>query len=203
MTENIDLVKLGQELMAAAHEKSTVGIVIAIVCGLLTLFFGYKLLKLWIGVAGFFIGLILGGGVAALLKVPATGIIISALVVAVLLACAAFFFYKAGVFLFAGITGFSLVTNLILGFNSNQKAWWIAAIGIAVGLIVGILAIKFVRPVIIISTSFSAASSLAFTICPLMGLTNFWLMAVVCVIMAVLGFVFQTRSTEPTGKYVD
>lgn len=194
--DNVNFADLGNSLMTNARSEGTVAIIITVICGLLTVFFGYKLLKLWITLAGFFIGLILGGGVAGLLKAPTAVIVIAAIVVAVLLAAAAFFFYKVGVFIFSGLMGFTLVTNLILELYTGDSRWWVITIGIVAAVLVGIVAVKFVRPVVIVTSSISGASSIAFTLIPLMGITNFWIILAAGLVIAALGMIWQFKSTE-------
>lgn len=193
--QDINIQDIGNQMMNSVQGESTTVIVMTIICALLTVFFGYKLMKVWISLSGFFIGFILGAVIAGVFKASVPVLLIVALVAAILFAIVAFFFYKLGIFVFIGMASFIAVTNFINTIYSGNQTWLVAVIGIIIGILVGILAVKFVRPVFILTSAISGAITLATTICPLLHLTSWVVMLITAAVIAVLGILWQFSST--------
>lgn len=133
----------------------TIGLAISLLLSLASCFFGYKLMKLWMAVAGFVLGFVLGDVVCALLKVESFGIFfLIGAVVGIVLAIVSFKLYKAGIFLLGAVLG-SGITFLVLG----TATWWYILAIIFAGIAVGALAVAASKPVVILASSISGGLS--------------------------------------------
>ena len=124
-------------------------------------FFGYKLLRVWIAIIGFFVGFVLGFLVArALIDGEAYLPAIIGIVAGLLLAFVAFRIYLIGVFIYCGGIAASAVNKISF---PEGDVWSIVAIVLCVlaFILAGILAVKFARPCIIAVTAATGAVNAA------------------------------------------
>ena len=110
---------------------------------LMQCFFGYKLRKLWIACAGFFIGFGAGALLSAFL-LPANRytlllVVLIGLAAGGLLALTAVKLYHAGIFLYA----FFIVFTTVAGLFPDKLSWLGLLIGLAAGIAAGILTLRF------------------------------------------------------------
>ena len=126
--------------------------VISLVVAVLICFMGYRLRKAGIMLAGALLGYTITHNIAVRYMAPSTALLL-ALVIAVLLALMCSWLYDAGIFVLCGACGAGgLATGLILlTEGAVLRAAFIA---------IGVLALQFVRPVLIIVTGLSGASSI-------------------------------------------
>lgn len=133
----------------------TIGLAISLLLSLASCFLGYKLMKLWIAVAGFILGFVLGDAVCALLKVESFGVFfLIGAVVGIALAILSFKLYKVGIFLLGAVLGGG-ITLLVLG----TATWWYILAIIFAGIAIGALAVVAAKPVVIFSSSISGGLS--------------------------------------------
>lgn len=133
----------------------TIGLAISLLLSLAGCFFGYKLMKFWIAVAGFMLGFVLGDVICSLLKVESFGIFfLIGAVVGIVLAIVSFKLYKAGIFLLGAVLGGG-ISALVLG----TQEWWHILVAVLIGLAVGSLAVVAVKPVVIFSSAISGGLS--------------------------------------------
>jgi len=114
-----------------------------VLVGLTAVFFGYKLLRAYVVMAG----IVSGAWLAFFLPVPIEGYFKMAFVVLAALACGvlSWFFYKALVFLFAGLMGAALAYTLAI---STSTAAWPVYLACGLGFAtMGILASVLLKPV--------------------------------------------------------
>lgn len=166
-----------------------------IIFALLNCFLGYKLKKLWVTLAGFFIGFILGTAAGLILissdKKTALALLIGC-VCGIIIALIAFALYKAGLFLWCAAATFITV----IGFFPQPDKWPAVVTGIIAALIVGILTIKFLRPVLIASTSINGGFSAMQPILFLCGVTNAVIVFAASVALSALGIFVQLKTTK-------
>lgn len=190
-----------------AQADLTILAIASMVFAALNIFLGYRLKRLWstlIGVGvGFFFGLILG---VAIWETMTAGII-AGVILAVIFGAIAFFIYKAGIFLLCGVSAMSLFYPSVSSLLENHTLAVI--LSVAIGIIIGVLSIIFMRPIIIFSTaiggSFSFAQSLfaLFPAATLGGAKIFglsWPIWLVGSLFAVIGIVVQFVTTKNHGK---
>ena len=119
---------------------------ISLIIGAVECFAGFKIMKAMLAIWGFFIGAMLGVAIGVSADSTTLGVIL-VIVFGVTLAVLSFKFYLAGIFI---LTAFLTTIALYIMFESI-----FIALLLAVG--VGILAIYFVKPVVIITTAISGA----------------------------------------------
>jgi hypothetical protein len=127
--------------------------IISIVIGLLMCFFGYKLFRIWLAVAGLILGAFLGNYLGVLLAGGGSWPIIGAIVVGVLLAMLAYFLYKFGAIVVGALLG-AMLLPIILSVFGVGSAWWITLVGAIIG---GLIAGMFLKEFIIIGSSFQGS----------------------------------------------
>ena len=132
------------------EQNNLIVIITALVIALLYVFFGYKLLRVYISLLGFLIGFALGIVICAVFDLSnTTAVIVIICVCAVALAALGFWLYKAGLFVMILLSLFPIILSIVSEFTTIQPVFmWIGSILFA--LVLAILAIFFVRPVVII-----------------------------------------------------
>lgn len=142
-----------QEMAKAAMANEFVQIVL-LAFGLCNCFLGYRLMRFWF----FLFGAALGGGLGYGLGISflddsnlALGTMVAG---AVILGALAFFIYQAGIFLFCSVVGAAILTFV---FRPNTS--FLFFLCLLAGGVVGFLAVKFVRPIVIVTTSVQGGMS--------------------------------------------
>ncbi len=191
------------------EQNNLIVIITALVIALLYVFFGYKLLRVYISLLGFLIGFALGIVICAVFDLSnTTAVIVIICVCAVALAALGFWLYKAGLFVMILVSLFPIILSIVSEFTTIQPVFmWIGSILFA--LVLAILAIFFVRPVVIIVTAFSGGLSIANLIInsllPEIAQVNTVdgariFMLIIGAVIAVLGIYFQFVTTKPAAK---
>ena len=191
------------------EQNNLIVIITALVIALLYVFFGYKLLRVYISLLGFLIGFALGIVICAVFDLSnTTAVIVIICVCAVALAALGFWLYKAGLFVMILVSLFPIILSIVSEFTTIQPVFmWIGSILFA--LVLAILAIFFVRPVVIIVTAFSGGLSIASLVVnnllPEIAQVNTTdgariFMLIIGGVIAVLGIYFQFVTTKPAAK---
>ena len=191
------------------EQNNLIVIITALVIALLYVFFGYKLLRVYISLLGFLIGVALGIVICAVFDLSnTTAVIVIICVCAVALAALGFWLYKAGLFVMILLSLFPIILSIVSEFTTIQPVFmWIGSILFA--LVLAILAIFFVRPVVIIVTAVSGGLSIANLIInsllPEIAQVNTVdgariFMLIIGAVIAVLGIYFQFVTTKPAAK---
>ena len=185
-----------QSLGELAHflQDSNVAFVLSAILALCNCFFGYRLMRVWVALAGFAVGAAFGGWLLFTLTEIALFALIAALVLGVLCAVLASKVYLAGVFLLCGgVTYFTLAA--LFGTSGGRFA-----IYLVVAVVVGVLAVNFVRPAVILSTAIGGGTQgveLVFALC---GVVNQPVQLVVGALVALGGMVLQFSTTKKGGR---
>ncbi len=189
---------------AAQQQTVFLPVIIAIIAGLLICFFGYRFIRLWCAIIGFAAGALIAAVIAA--AMGADVVLIPAIAVGLITAALSFAFYKAGVF----VIGFGAALNVANGLMSAygiEIQWWMIIIALAVAVGIGMLAVRLVKPVIIVCTSLSGAVSVVINILGLFHVTNWVVIFVVSGILAVAGMAYQIighgkkKKSDNTDRY--
>ena len=191
------------------EQNNLIVIITALVIALLYVFFGYKLLRVYISLLGFLIGFALGIVICAVFDLSnTTAVIVIICLCAVALAALGFWLYKAGLFVMILLSLFPIILSIVSEFTTIQPVFmWIGSILFA--LVLAILAMFFVRPVVIIVTAFSGGLSIANLIInsllPEIAQVNTVdgariFMLIIGAVIAVLGIYFQFVTTKPAAK---
>ena len=125
------------------------GSVIALILALIGCFFGYKLSRLFMGITGFIAGAIIGQIVASqILHVEGFASVLCIILCGAVIASLAFWIYRIGIFILCFALAFSAAGTL---FPFEGDVQFFA--NVITGLIVGVLAVKYMRPVIILTSA--------------------------------------------------
>lgn len=163
-------------------------LVFGAVFALLNCFLGYKLVKLWSALAGFAVGGLAGFAVAMHFWNNAGIGTVVAIVAGLALGAVAFFIYKAGVFVFCAFLTLFFCGAFIPG-------WPGAVIGLVLGIVVGVLAMKFMREVLIVTSAFSGGMNAANSLLPIFSVTAAPAIWIVGILLAAAGIFVQWRTT--------
>lgn len=128
--------------------------VLAVLLGFVVCFFGYRLLRFTLGLAGFGLGMFIGFAVAGLFHVtsPVFGWVV-ALVCGILFALLATFAYKVGVFLLGAAAGVLLASILLAA-----TGWpYPILVRLATGLVFGILTLLLEKTLVAVLSGFAGA----------------------------------------------
>jgi hypothetical protein len=159
--------------------------------GVLTCFLGYRLRKIWASLAGLVFGFSFGSRLAANFwdashaALVGLGVGLAALVLCIWL-------YDAGIFLLCGGCGAVFVCALFS--NYTQVFYLILAVGVGSFLLIGLLALRFAKTMLILCTGFSGAGSIISSLVALgiPYLSDTGLTGVICILVcAVAGIVVQ------------
>lgn len=181
---------------------ATILLLCEVVFGALNCFFGYKLLKVWIAVCGFMIGAVSGFLIAARFLSERNivfGITAAAGIVGSVLA---YQIYLMGVFFLGWMMSVAAVIAFVrsLPIGDKEKLVVIAA-GVLLGLIVGVLIVKFARPSIILVTGISGGISTATAAFSLLKLEQPVLVVTGAgILLAIVGIMVQFLTT-PGHKF--
>lgn len=159
--------------------------IIAIIIAIITCFFGYRLNKTLIAIIGLLIGFNIGIIFLPAVITNQTLVYILSAIIALVIGLISYKLYLAGIFLLCASSAYILSENLNLADNIQ------IIVGLIVGVIAGILGIKFTRPLIIISTSFCGSSIIINKLLPILNIQNNTISIIITLIIAILGIIYQ------------
>jgi hypothetical protein len=187
---------------------STVQPVLLLIAGFVVCFFGYRLLRLTLGLAGFGVGLALGSAIAGLIPGPSQVLtIVIAVVCGILGAVLATVLYKVGVFLLGAGAG-----ALIAGVIVAATGWHYPMIARVLAAIAGgILTLILERPLVSILSAFAGAWGIVLGAFRLFGWhhvsagshkppANYGVMIACWLVIALIGVGIQLRSGHKQKK---
>jgi hypothetical protein len=145
---------------------TTVSPVLMLIAGFILCFFGYRLLRFTLALAGFAVGLALGLAVAGLIHgVGQVFTIVVGVVCGILGALISTLLYKVGVFMLGAGAGV-LVAGIILTATGWHQPMLVRAIAAVVG---GLLTLIVERPLVSILSAFAGAWGIVFGAFQLLG----------------------------------
>lgn len=188
-----------QEILEGLNNLSSA--ILALICvpaliyGILECFFGYKIMKIIFAIYGFLLGFLAGAAAAYLLGVDSMGPgMLCSLIVAVLGAMLLYKCYLIGVFLSNAAMVF-LIGLLIGGTEESSMISWAI-----IGIIVGVLAVKFVRIWVIAVTGIVGGLSAGTALMGLLEVYKTGPALLAGIVLAVLGILYQWKTTD--GEFV-
>lgn len=177
------------------------GTVITLVLALLACFLGYKLARVFMTITGFGAGLMIGWLIATqVLKVNGWLITLCTIAGGVLFALFSYWIYVVGIFVLCFMLAF-VAAAALLPFSGDLQFF----LSTLIGFLVGALAIKFIRPVIIFSSAIvggSIASGLIASICQHMNVYTFskFTAGGMTLIICILGIIVQLLTTSDADE---
>ena len=157
--------------------------------GIILCLFGFKLQKVLICLSWAVLGFAIGSGITGAFA-DQTASYIAGGVLALLFGMIGFKLYKIGIFVLCFVLTFAVIYNLI----SNDIVRMVA--GLAGGALVGFIGLKFIKPVIIISTSFSAGSMIAEGAASYFAFNSSIIYWIILLVVAIFGVCYQFKTTE-------
>lgn len=177
---------------AEVLQKITTGaIVVGFILALLGCFFGYKMLKFWISLAGLLIGAAAGYGITWYFTDNVTYSLIGTIVGALLVSFLAYKIYLVGVFILFGIGAYFLSLSYL-----PLDGILLTVASVAIGLVVASLAVIYMRPAIIVITGLQNGLLAIAAISQLIPLPNQSLTIPLGVGLGMLGAAFQFMTTR-------
>ncbi len=170
--------------------------VAALAAALLQCFLGYKLLRLWVTLAGGVIGLAAGLAIGTLGLRSEAAAAVLALALMLLFGFLAFRVCKLGVFLLCGLAAYSFVMGLLLAAAGPEAVWWMNVISLAAGLAAGLLGVSFLRTAVILTTAILSGLQAGGGIMALAQVPSAGPALVLGIILAVLGAAVQFATTK-------
>ncbi len=187
-----------KEWIDMTSQSWTIMVAILIVFGLVCAFFGYRLVRLLIALQGFLVG-----GIASLIILSQTTelagwpLVLICVAIGLVLGALSYFLFRLGLFLLAGVAAFLVIGGVLGSFMTNFTVCCALAVG--GGVVVGILALVFTRPVIIIATAcgggWLAAEHLLRDVIFASAAAPLWLLYVAAIVLIALGIYVQFAHT--------
>ena len=177
-----------QRLQQPMTNEIMIILAVILVFGLLNCFLGYRMLRFWVMLAGF------GAGALAALYVagrlfPGTDHVLqlgAAVAGGILVALIALLIYKAGLFVLGAGLGISISIYLV---HPTSSALFFLCI--LIGVVLGSLAVRFSREVLIIGTSIAGGAFTGFAGAHLLGLQEIPYSLLIALGAAALGMLIQ------------
>lgn len=170
---------------------TTGALLIGLILALLGCFFGYKMLKFWISLAGFIIGAAAGYAITYQMTSNSTYALIGTLAGAILVSFLSYKIYLVGVFLLAGLGAYFVSASYL-----PLEGIPLTAAAVVIGLVVAILAVIYMRPAIIVITGLQNGILAAGALAELMPLSNQSMTIPLGVGLGMIGAAFQFMTTR-------
>lgn len=129
-------------------ENMMIALIVTTVIGIFLSMFGLKLIRLWSALLGLVVGAGIGFAVTELAGLEPMIVVGATIGGGIVLAFLAGFFYRFGIFLLALLTGTYIAILFV-----NPQDWIFLGVCLAIGLVIALLALKFVEPIMIVVTS--------------------------------------------------
>ena len=169
---------------------------VLLVLGILNCVFGYRLIRFWMMVGGFFVGAVLAFICVRSMDIQDKTVWGAAVIVTgIIFAVIAFLIYKAGVFLLAAGIGRALSIYFI---HPTSSAAFFACI--LIGIALGTLAVKYCREVLIVATSLIGGLIAGISLGRLGGLDEFPYGIGLSAGFALLGMLIQFAINKPHSE---
>lgn len=168
---------------------STAAVTLAL--GILNCFFGYRLMKAWIGLAGFVLGASLAYSLASHYTRNSLVQIVAIVAIGLPMGLLAFHIYRLGVFLLC--TGIG-ATAASVALQPGDSLKFLLCLGI--GILLGLLGMAFVKPMVILSTAFGGGFSIAAALAGILKRQGEMKILILGTVLFVAGIVVQALSTR-------
>lgn len=174
-------------------------IIVTMVLASVMCFAGYRLLRVFIALCGLGLGAVIGAVAGSYLKAGNTLTLILIALFAAGICLVSFLIYKAGIFLAAFFVFWALAYQVLKHFSLPISMHLIAVL---IGILMGILAVIFLKPIVIVSSAISGGMTLSAAlfenILHMSGFAVSVVMLLVGIFVGALGIVVQYKIT---GKY--
>lgn len=174
-------------------ENIMISLIVTTVIGIFLSMFGLKLIRLWSALLGLVAGAGIGFAVTELAGLEPMIVVGATIGGGIVLAFLAGFFYRFGIFLLALLTGTYIAILFV-----NPQDWIFLGVCLAIGLVIALLALKFVEPIMIVVTSILGGVLAGDAIATLAEFDNPIFRYGIMVLVAIVGGIIQF--TLESGK---
>ena len=174
-------------------ENMMIALIVTTVIGIFLSMFGLKLIRLWSALLGLVAGAGIGFAVTELAGLEPMIVVGATIGGGIVLTFLAGFFYRFGIFLMALLTGTYIAILFV-----NPQDWIFLGVCLAIGLVIALLALKFVEPIMIVVTSILGGVLAGDAIATLAELDNPIFGYGIMVLVAIVGGIIQF--TLESGK---
>ncbi len=174
-------------------ENMMIALIVTTVIGIFLSMFGLKLIRLWSALLGLVVGAGIGFAVTELAGLEPMIVVGATIGGGIVLAFLAGFFYRFGIFLLALLTGTYIAILFV-----NPQDWIFLGVCLAIGLVIALLALKFVEPIMIVVTSILGGVLAGDAIATLAEFDNPIFRYGIMVLVAIVGGIIQF--TLESGK---
>lgn len=174
-------------------ENMMIALIVTTVIGIFLSMFGLKLILLWSALLGLVAGAGIGFAVTELAGLEPMIVVGATIGGGIVLAFLAGFFYRFGIFLLALLTGTYIAILFV-----NPQDWIFLGVCLAIGLVIALLALKFVEPIMIVVTSILGGVLAGDAIATLAEFDNPIFRYGIMVLVAIVGGIIQF--TLESGK---
>ena len=172
-------------------ENMMIALIVTTVIGIFLSMFGLKLIRLWSALLGLVAGAGIGFAVTELAGLEPMIVVGATIGGGIVLAFLAGFFYRFGIFLMALLTGTYIAILFV-----NPQDWIFLGVCLAIGLVIALLALKFVEPIMIVVTSIIGGVLAGDAIATLAELDNpifrYGLMVLVAIVGGIIQFTLES-----------
>lgn len=165
-------------------QSSTAGVTLVI--GILNCFLGYRLLRAWISLAGFYMGVLLFYTLASYYTQDGLLQIIAILAGGLFLGIVSVHIYRLGVFLLCTNIG-TVTASIILQPRSPLRFM----ICLVIGILIGLLGMAFIKPMVILNTALAGGFSTAVSAAALLEKDTDTKILILGTILTVAGMIIQ------------
>ena len=172
-------------------ENMMIALIVTTVIGIFLSMFGLKLIRLWSALLGLVAGAGIGFTVTELAGLEPMIVVGSTIGGGIVLAFLAGFFYRFGIFLLALLSGTYIAILFV-----NPQDWIFLGVCLAIGIVIALLALKFVEPIMIVVTSIIGGVLAGDAIATLAELDNpifrYGLMVLIAIVGGIIQFTLES-----------
>lgn len=172
-------------------ENMMIALIVTTVIGIFLSMFGLKLIRLWSALLGLVAGAGIGFAVTELAGLEPMIVVGATIGGGIVLAFLAGFFYRFGIFLLALLSGTYIAILFV-----NPQDWIFLGVCLAIGIVIALLALKFVEPIMIVVTSIIGGVLAGDAIATLAELDNpifrYGLMVLVAIVGGIIQFTLES-----------
>ena len=174
-------------------ENMMIALIVTTVIGIFLSMFGLKMIRLWSALLGLVAGAGIGFAVTELAGLEPMIVVGATIGGGIVLAFLAGIFYRFGIFLLALLSGTYIAILFV-----NPQDWIFLGVCLAIGIVISLLALKFVEPIMIVVTSIIGGVLAGDAIATLAELDNPIFRYGIMVLVAIVGGIIQF--TLESGK---
>lgn len=172
-------------------ENMMIALIVTTVIGIFLSMFGLKMIRLWSALLGLVAGAGIGFAVTELAGLEPMIVVGATIGGGIVLAFLAGFFYRFGIFLLALLSGTYIAILFV-----NPQDWIFLGVCLAIGIVISLLALKFVEPIMIVVTSIIGGVLAGDAIATLAELDNpifrYGIMVLVAIVGGIIQFILES-----------